>query len=565
MDHHELNLLNNAIYVTPHESRDCKFCPREEIAHPEKLALLVNNQNLQWDIYQKGTNTFFMTVIPWYRVYQCYGQYIYTSHFYVLTEKTSMFSSLYIILQLDTTSVEYYDQLYNWVINWWNTSFLISIPILHCNSGPFIINNTFPPERITLCDCLQQDYCEKLLDHQSYTIANGMTLILGLHRIKRISAYILKPLLDNFMKIESPFIYQDVSDTWSQLYYASSISQIADFPWYYTCMGPQFAHENIVEIFRPENIEDYDTHLFISQNQFVFTSPQCAMFPFFNPCLWERHNEMLPWLDPSNIDSENGDILYPDIAGCIHGILTTKGSWRWWKKNNFEMLTQIKNAYISQEKCIEDLLQVCSHYYWFGSPYTHKYYRKKIRYIWNCIIRVIDMNLSLIPRMIGRFIIKEHLCQKFILDGQPNQLWVNPMPFSMCKDFLRIYNSKISLYNTINFSIITNHSEILKRLFPDSHSIEQKLRIVYENQQEPTIIKVPSAVFNRSLITLFKYSFPDSALQTFYRFYIDKTIVTRLSIIYFTFGLKNYSTTQFYTVGEIIIEFLKKNKDYLIL
>ena len=100
-----------------------------------------------------------------------------------------------------------------------------------------------------LQDLPSQEYLNLQLTHQSYTICNGLTLFLAYHRLGLINASIAYPILKDFIELNRPHIFQDVTDTWYNLYYGTAISHIADFPSIYVSFGPNFAHINILNLF----------------------------------------------------------------------------------------------------------------------------------------------------------------------------------------------------------------------------------------------------------------------------------------------------------------------------
>ena len=92
MNFREMNLINNALLIPPNEYRYCRYCPREEIAHPLKLKAIIDNSILQWEVHQYDMDTFYISWLPWYRTYKNYNEILHTSLFHILTEKPCMFT-----------------------------------------------------------------------------------------------------------------------------------------------------------------------------------------------------------------------------------------------------------------------------------------------------------------------------------------------------------------------------------------------------------------------------------------------------------------------------------------
>ena len=585
MNYREIHLINNSIYISPNEYRSTKYCPREEIAHPHKLYTIVENIPTQWDTHTHGHETFYCAWFQWNKEFLSYDQYINTSLFHVIVERPAMFKTFKDIIE----NADYYNEdeidnlnleetplcraLKEWLIRWWNCPFLITIPILHDDNGAFLTNNTYPPMRMSLNTYTPQEYLSMQLNHRSYTVANGLTLFLAYHRMGIIKASIASPILTSFVRTHDPYIFQDVNDKWHDLYYGNNIAQIADFPGYYVCTGPNFAHENIVRIFEP--LLDYNFALNIYPTAVIYTSPYSAMFPHFNAKIWEQFRETEDWLNLQAVDIPGGDVIYPDITGLLHGVMTTKGSWRYWLNNFDDILMNLAACYISRDKLLEEIFQTCCYFYKYGSPHIYKKsFKKKVRHIWNASLFILDFDKHLIPIVFTRYLLKYHMYSRFkALGHYMGDLLIHEMPYGLLKDILKVGCDKISMYNIIKFHIISNHIDVIRIVYPDIEYTVVPIELpddVTENigaavmQQ---ILTIPRYIIRRNNIQIFKESIPRSVMNTFYNTCIEKHIISRLCAIYKGFGIfsKEGLLYDSYTLGKLIIEFLKNHKDYLIL
>ena len=591
MNFREMNLINNVLIIPPHEYRYCRYCPREEIAHPLKLKSIVDSA-LNWDIYRHNMDTFYMTWLPWFRYYKSYNENLHTSLVHILTEKPSMFSLFkniiynpdYTLANLKNKSISanLRNDLNNWLTIWWNCPFLITIPIIHDSRGAFITDNLFPPRRMYLHNSPSEEYLDLQLTHQSYTICNGLTLFLAFHRLGIINANIAAPILKNFIDMNRPHIFQDVTDTWYNLYYGTAIGHIADFPSYYISSGPNFAHINVIRLFEADF--DYQFAQTIVPTTIIYTSPLIAMFPYFNTTNWNYFQSNEIWLNTLNINYENGDLLYPDITGFIHAMLTTKRSWKYWQCNYEEILDNLAQCYISVEKLLEDLIQCCCYYYIYGSPYHNKSLKKKIRVMWNDIINTLDKTKTILPPIFNRYILKHQMCERLIHVGRIGALWMNEMPYGLLKDIFNKYINQLNIYTPINYVIITEHIEVLRIIYPDiecthirhrendeidimsnngTHNINN-LNIV-TNQVINTIMNNNRYVLHKSPINILRDSFTRSEMNIFYTNRIYKRILYKLCTIYKAFGIKiQGSLYNNHLIGNLIINYLKNNKNLLI-
>jgi len=575
MNYKEIHLINNIIIKPPGEITDYRFCPREEIAHPIKLQIAVENSKTIWNQYTFDKNTFYVYWFPWYRKYNIHGESIYTSVFHILTEKPALFKTFYSMISslkfnkfADTDTYDI-NRLLEWLIIWWNEAFLITVPILHSVSGPFICNSNYPFHQILLNRYCPDDYLNVLLENQSYTFGNGLILLLAYHRLGIIPARILKPVLEIFLKMHPEYFYQNVNDQWNTLYYSSRIAHIADFPAYYVCMGPHFAHKNIVELFKP--YFDYNFAVNIYPHFIFYTTPFSAIFPYFNLSLWEVfRNNANEWLDCVEYDPENNEKIIPDLSGFIHGILLSKPAWKFWLSNSNKILTDLFNTYMCNEKLIEDILQICSYFYTYGSFYHNRSIKKKTRAFWNIFQVFINENVSpnenYMFNVLKKYTLKYQIYERIkIIDCKTKMLLIE-IPYPLLKEITFLSTPSIHFYMKSKYIIISQYIEILKRIYPD---IEESFYIKdadIPNLENAIITKLPQYILSRSLLNIYQDSSKRSVMNIFYVSCIEKRILSRLCTIYKVFGmyLNENNTYNNYAVGCMIIEYFRKNKEYLI-
>jgi hypothetical protein len=604
MNYREINLINNTLIIAPNETRNCRCSPREEIAHPLKLKTIIDTialsqtiLPLQWEIYRHTINAYYTYWFPWSKTYKNYDKTIQTSLFHVITERPAMFGLFSKIVNNPKYSREncksqseesndYTRELHEWLLRWWNCPFLITIPIMHNDSGTFITNNMYPPNRKYISEYPPCEYLDLQIAHQSYTIANGLTVFLAYQRLGIISAHVAYPIVHAFINITEPNLFQDVTDTWYDLYYNTVIGHIADFPSLYVTMGPSFAHENIVKLF--DQMTDFQFPEIIIPTTMVYTSPYVAMLPYFNKRLWEHFKTIESWLNCLSIDYENGDLIIPDMSGFIHAMLTTKGAWKFWTENCEEILLSMIEVYVSNEKLLLNLLQICSYYYIYGSPYHTRSLKRKSRLMWQTILNILDGDHVFMPELLKNILLKHQMCERLIYIGKGDVYSINEFPYSLFKDIFIMYENELSIYTTTNYIIISGHSKILRTIYPDilhkpalieniiiPEAQPQQVQQGGINQQNiltnaiiEQLLTTPTYYIQRSIIHLMKNCFQCSIIRQFHDNYIEKRIVLKLGIIYKAFGMyynnPEYTLYNNYTVGSPVIEHLKINKNILI-
>jgi len=576
MNYNEIHLINTILINLPGQIPDYRYCPREEIAHPIKLQYITENSPTYWNKYIHSNNTFFVSWIPWYRKYTFYDEVIYTSVFHVLTEKPALFSLFQdtissINMKDKTKDRESIEKLSQWLKDWWNEAFLITVPIMHSTRGSFICNSNYPYNNFSLEEYCPDDYLQCLLDNQAYTVGNGLILLLAYHRLKIIPARILQPILTEFLKDHEYYIYQNVNDAWHTLYYGTRIVHIADFSAFYICMGPDFAHENIINLFASYFDFNFPINN-IYPNIIFYTTPYSAGFPYFNTVLWEQFRKIDDdWL--SNIDyDESRDIVKPDIYGLIHGLLSTKTSWKYWLNNSTDILYSIAIVYTSMDKLFEDILQICSYYYTYGSHYHTRSLKKKVHQFWDITQQILDKDYKYSFSIFKKYALKYQVYERVKSIQCRSTLLINEIPYPLLKNIVATSNISENFYIKTKYIIMSGYIDILKRIYPDIEDytfIEDDEILLVDNA---LIYKIPQYILKRSLIKFFKESSRRSVMNIFYYSYIEKRILSRLCAIYKAFGMYlnehcAYESGTLYnnhTVGCIILEFLKNNKTFLI-
>jgi transposase len=190
------------------------------------------------------------------------------------------------------------------------------------------------------------------------------------------------------------------------------------------------------------------------------------MFPYFNENNWNYFSSHEAWLtiDTMNLD----DILFPDIVGFIHSMLTTKNTWKYWTNHSNEILDNLANCYISIDKLIEDLLQACVYYNLYNSPYYYKKsLKRKTRMMWKTIMIKLDENKVIIPKIFNRYILKQQLYERLHYMEFDGPLWINELPYSLLKDIFDLYSDRINIFTGVNYIILTENITVLRQIYPD--------------------------------------------------------------------------------------------------
>lgn len=306
-----------------------------EIAAPEKI-VATNWEHAKVYTYRQQ---------PFY-VHQCQDSYF-------LTDTPSMFD------------VPDNSQLRTWLYSNWNKLALIT-----CQAS-----NTFPERTIKHGVSLKE-----LLDNKCFTVFNGLTLLLARHRLGLLKSKDIYLILCDFVATFGTQPFQDVPEHWHTLYYNRNVPNIADFPWYYLCMGPNWAATNVIELFSDINLNRFLLHTFY--NFHVYSSAQSVMYPHFNMSIYKMTREF-------DASAPYDTRCIPDLEGFCRAITRNKRGIKHFPNGiELEFVHQYKHDYEFICHFLKAIVQTYNHQpstrvrKLFGSTFKDKY----IKYVFVMIL-----------------------------------------------------------------------------------------------------------------------------------------------------------------------------------
>lgn len=308
---------------------------RQEIASPQRLLFCVLD-----NIYN-----------PW-RIYRHDGCVLYYKrfhHYFILTQKPRMFD-----FSFSTPE--------DWLENHWDTLAIITTDI----SNNIATSNNYHQTRVYIAGHHPENILDDLIDEKCYTVFNGLTLFLALHRIGILKCNTIYATLQQFVATNGVQPLQNVPDDWHEIYYDRNIPNIADHPWYYLCMGIPWADRKIMELFRWNDIDPFPE--MVTQSMVVFTSAHTAMFPYFNISFWKSHEEWLSF-------DEN---IIPDYTGFFMGVTRTKRAFKWYLNNHENVATKFRQV-VTPSYCYRL-------FHTLFNIYNSGYQQARIRRIWKLYI-----------------------------------------------------------------------------------------------------------------------------------------------------------------------------------
>ncbi len=559
MKYKELFLINHVYVVHPHKRKPIKLCPREEVAHPERLDDIVFRNSRNWrDINIDGT---IMRYLRGEHDKQFYEN-IASSHFYVLTDV----ASTSIFLDAQRVSRNSIDEMVCFLLKHHSTNFLVTAPVFVMETYRRIPNIHFSipvsdvhvPIYLPLGNTIE---VRDMINTRCYTVCNGITLFLAMVRINRWTPGIARSAFEIWQRSCTDVHPADLQGVWQDLYTAHPIPMIADFPNYYATMYPPVPvsflpclnSEDTVPLsqFVEQNVEDED------DTTSFYASPLTSMYPYFNQDIFDYYNPNFANTDTvqpvfqAPFDIEDDDIQFVDIEGFLIGILRSRRAWKWWKRFG---PTYIKKAFHANNGSYGFLMYIFQVLFdLYELPYISiRYTRSKVRSIWISILDMIDIPPYDIKMFVNIILVKSIIYKHFNINR-----WNPNIPIPFMVDVMRRYQNNMDWYKVSRNKVYTistyDINEILAIFSP-------YMRIHNENSNEYTLVC--------SFYQLLKM---DEKGAIFVKRVLDRHVAKKLLCIERIFGMKNdmspiadVTEHDGYAIGNIVMDYLKDNRGDII-
>jgi len=236
-----LHLINRCYIHHPKDKIPCEFALPEDIIEPNKIySMLLTPLLFQKIPYHDECLMF--TFLP----YIHHNEELTRIGQYCITHNPDMFTS---ILQVVTIQ-----DMVNWLNDYWNESFIMSIPIYnkYDENEDIIFDNEQMKciyETVTL---------PKLIEKGNYTIGNGFTLALSLNALKIWKTNDFLEALYIFLESHQMLVPFFISKEW-QPYYKANYRYINEHPFMYAF---QFCEREVYEVIRMMDPYDFGyTHI----------------------------------------------------------------------------------------------------------------------------------------------------------------------------------------------------------------------------------------------------------------------------------------------------------------
>jgi len=384
MRYTELSILNHVMLMRPEHVMHGALCPREEVAKPSKIL-----RRHTWCDF----NDMFKSALVGSPESSCF----------LLAPESSlnMWSTIFDI-PVSSASIG------AWLDENRSKNFIVTYPIInqsysYTHRYPYIVR-------------LSEGRIQTLLVHKSYTICNGLTLALAMHRLGAWPGRVMKQAL-RAMQHEL-HVYDPIDMCWMP-YYADHILQICDFPAHYALCGG--ADLGVIAFLIGDRLSQLQQH--IQGGRIKYTTYAATAFSsgVMNWELYKMLTRGVSWPARSQLHT-HGDTSEPDWAGFARACVGSRGFWRAWQQNaSFRTNVLVKlNGCSSSQKSVLNLV--------FPALFVlHEqgFHRARVRGLWKACIVFFGCE-TCVPWL--RAYITRHLVTELMSEQFPEDVMRHTMP-----------------------------------------------------------------------------------------------------------------------------------------
>lgn len=416
MKQQEIHLLNR-IYIYPPDKKVLPyFGDAEDVINPEKvIATLVQLDAMEYN--EREQNAILQLDLP--KVYQ---HTIHRHTLFVMTKQREMFQTL--------KDLNYHDEeaILDWLIDYWQVSFLMTFPI-YCYEGSMF---TFNLKKM-VCEegTFSYDY---FIQNGFHTIGNGTTLLLSLNAAGWISNEIAWNVIHRFIeKVHYEESMFDIHHQWV-MYYHPQYMHIGDYPFLYAF---QFCTPNIYQLlYRPNTT----VMCFFNNNNEKFYFSNVFTAPLI---LQQHHYEFLKKSKQSLLCIQRINCNFHfNIHQRLIAILQSSSSVKQFLSNELNRRFLIHCIHKNKRLGLLKFIQSISYLY-----HQSSYSKRHLKLIWRNIMNEFKESFVQIMHI--------YLLEYFLLESnaKPSYSLLCP-PLKMLRDTMYLLKDYFSLHKKITFSMI---------------------------------------------------------------------------------------------------------------
>ena len=430
MKRQELHLLNRIYIYPPGKKMLPYFGDSEDVITPDKVLNTLNQlHTMEYD--ETIQNSVLKLHLP-----KKYKNNIHRDTIYVMTKDREMFQNL--------KDLNYQDEeaIFDWLLHYWQEAFLMTFPIYLYHD----ISYTFNLKKLAF-EISPNNY-HYLIEQGSYTVGNGVTLLLSLNSVGWISNEMTWNVLHRFIeKISDDEWMYNIPDKWVMYYYPHNL-HIADFPFLYAFQFcDPLVYQSLYSLTsnRLYYFMENNEYLYISNIFTVHSYPQKHHYQFI-----KKTRESLFCIQKVSIN------LHFNIYQRLLGIVQSSSDVYQFLSNDLNRRFLIHCIYKNKRLGLLKFIQSISYLY-HNSLYSKRY----LKLIWRNIMN--QFNEDFVE------IIQIYLLEYFLLESNAKSSYsLLCPPLKMLRDTMYLLKDHFSLHKKINFSMIIAkkyHPYLRKELF----------------------------------------------------------------------------------------------------
>lgn len=553
----ELPCINNVIVLHPFKRVPYDVCTREEIACPYKLLAVCQTPVDQWDDIIINDISFKRTWVQMRKKYPSVSRKISSLGFYCVS-KSGDESMFHTILALEDDA----EQLYEWLTLYGKTYAAITCPVF-CYRNKFhdmiyYVTNAYPPQSFQAIPTI--DITEQLLNESAYTMMNGLTLLIALHRLGHFSEQPCLEAMDRWiedLKKENKSIYSDVTPDIQELIVQHQIPHVCDHPFYYSCMGRDKASMYVMSYLKQQyNIMEPFVQLHLQDGRLV-TNAALQMLPHVPIQIMDFVSMLQDDDDDEEDEDENDDHLTEtDLGGLMQAMFCQRGMWKRWMATYKYNLSRYCDISSSKDQFIERCLRRTFQYYNKGSN-VGIVRTSRICEFWKQVIQVVDKTKTLIPNFLTKYIMLSYIQQELKKRGMDTGVWIPDIPIAFLMLVVKEYGEKWDIFSKTQGVMIMSCNPDFEHIFPNASRGE-------EVRDGKTYKKY---YVKRQLISLMDDMQAGTTLHTFCKLMKQK-LQMRVQLLHHAFmkpTISCLSENEGYTIWMIIQDFLQDHRQLLLL
>ncbi len=539
MNRIECPSINTVMVTHPFKRVPFDICPREEIAAPYKLLATAQRQMQDWDEVEIHDHMYMRTWVQMRTPYPSLSSKVKSLGFYVATRDPEMFTRF---LDVQDTHVD----MLHWLRRYGKNPAVVTVPLLNYRTKYqdvlYYISNTFP-QRVVLCG-QHTDLTIQMIENNGYTICNGLTLAIAMHRLGFWSTYAFQLAFNEWLR-EEDTIYTEILPDIQELIVQHAVPHICDHPYYYSVMGRSKANILVIKMLH-NAYEVYEPYTQVQdENIMVVTNATLQMMPYAPMHVFDyvTHHSLK--------DEEiNVKVHKTDLGGLLHALFTQKSIWKRWQKTYRDTLELMMSQSDSPDNFIHQCIRRSFMLYNKGS-YAGRLCTSRIRKFWGHLIEVIDPLGVHTLKSAHKHIIHAYIHQELEKRGIYTQVWLPKVPVAFLVEMLRRFGPKWHIYDApTSITVLTSYPEIAD---------------IFETSTQP-YNEYHSCVVQKPLITYMSKMNKNTSIHTFYKM-IRQRAQERLLIMRTAFmrpTLRNVSENEGYTLWTVLNDYFTDHKESLI-